>query len=239
MHYSSEVEYILISDMDDTLTGNSEAILEFNEIMSNNRSRFYLVYSSGRFKDSLLSVIEEEGLIEPDALISNVGTEIFYAPDWEPDEEWRTRVKAEWDKNRIQEKLKRFPVEPQPHPKEFTASYYVDEENQSSVADIRRELEAIPVKVIHTKGRNLDILPENAGKGNAAIYLRSIMKLPLICCGDSENDREMLEVADFSILVGNAVNSVKAELSGLKDVYIADGENAAGVIEGLKSIGVI
>ena len=239
MHYSSEAEYLLISDVDDTLTGDREAIKEYNYIISEKRSEFYLVYSSGRFRDSLISVIEEEGLIEPDALISNVGTEIFYAPEWKPDGKWRDRVGSGWDKNRIEERLKDYPVEKQPHPKEFTASYYVDEENQSAVKDIRDELKDLPVMVIHTKGKNLDILPQNAGKGKAALYLREITGLPLICCGDSENDREMLEIADFSILVGNAVSSLRKELSDLEHVYIARNKNAAGVIEGLKSIGVL
>ena len=83
------MRYILISDLDGTLTGDKEGIALFNKIMCSNKERFYLVYSSGRFKESILSVIEKEKLTLPNAIISNVGTEIYYSPYWGEDEEWK------------------------------------------------------------------------------------------------------------------------------------------------------
>ncbi|MBU1428200.1 HAD family hydrolase, partial [bacterium] len=82
------MEYVLVSDIDETLTGDEEGIRQFNKIMLANREKFYLVYSSGRFKESILSVIEKERLIQPDVIISNMGTEIYYAPNWGIDKEW-------------------------------------------------------------------------------------------------------------------------------------------------------
>ncbi|MDH5794039.1 MAG: HAD family hydrolase, partial [Candidatus Bathyarchaeota archaeon] len=68
-------------------------------------------------------------------------------------------------------------------------------------------------KVIHTKKQFLEIVPENAGKGNAAKHIGNKMKLPIICCGDSENDEDMLKKSNYGILVGNAPIDLKKKLS--------------------------
>lgn len=231
------MEYILISDLDDTLIGNEKNLKKFKDILSSVRDKFFLVYSSGRFKGSLLSAVEENGLIQPDAVICNVGTEIYYNPSWKEDKNWEKLIGKNWKKKEIVSILKNFPVEPQPYEKKFTASYYVEKE--SVVNQIKEELKNYELKIIHTKGHSLDIIPEKAGKGNAAKYLQKQKGLPTICSGDSENDIDMLTKCDFSILVGNAEKNVKEKLSKYKNIYQAKAEYASGVVEGLCSFQVI
>jgi sucrose-6F-phosphate phosphohydrolase len=226
------MNYILISDLDDTLIGNDESLQKLNHIISSVRERFFLVYSSGRFKESMFAVIEENGLLQPDAIISNVGTEIYYSPQWQEDNSWEKLIGKDWQKEDIVSLLKKFPVEPQPYHKRFTASYYA--EDASVVKEIRKNLKNYKVQVIHTKGRLLDIIPQKAGKGNAARYLKKKKALPTICSGDSENDIDMLTKCDFSILVGNAEERVKNRLSKYDKIYQATSEYASGVLEGLR-----
>ena len=231
------MDYIFISDLDDTLIGNHKSLQKFNDVMSGMRDKFFLVYSSGRFKGSLLSAVEENGLIQSDAIICNVGTEIYYAPSWNQDRGWEKMLREKWKKDGIVSILQNFPVEPQPYDKKFTASYYVEDE--SIVEQIKEALKNFEVKVIHTKGHLLDIIPKKAGKGNAARFIQKSKKLPTICSGDSENDIDMLTKCDSSILVGNAEKKVKEQLSTNKKVYQAKEEYALGVLEGLRSFQVI
>ena len=231
------MDYILISDLDDTLIGNDKSLQKFNYVMSSLRDKFFLVYSSGRFKGSLLKAVEENGLIQSDAIICNVGTEIYYASSWNKDKKWEKILRENWEKEEIVSILQNFPVEPQPYDKKFTASYYVKDE--SIVEKIRKALKNFEVKVIHTKGHLLDIIPKKAGKGNAARFIQKSKKLPTICSGDSENDIDMLTKCDSSILVGNAEENVKQQLSTNKKVYQAKEEYALGVLEGLKSFQVM
>lgn len=231
------MNYILISDLDDTLIGNDESLRKFNDVMTSLRDKFFLVYSSGRFKGSLLSAVEENGLIQPDAIICNVGTEIYYSPSWQEDKKWENFIEKNWEKDKILSVLNDLPIELQPYDKKFTASYYVKDE--SVVKEIRERLKDYPVKIIHTKGHSLDIIPKKAGKGNAAKYLQKNKSLSTICSGDSENDIDMLKKCDFSILVGNAEENVKKQLSGYDKIYQAKTDHASGVIEGLHSLQVI
>jgi len=256
------MEYVLVSDLDETLTGDKEGILQFNKIMLSNRKKFYLVYSSGRFKESILSVIEKEKLIQPDAIISNVGTEIYYAPNWDLDKEWEKIIGKNWNKGEITSILSRFYLQIQPYEKKFVIPYYIEEE--SIAKKVRETLKGHRVKVICTRSFQLqkmikapvispapvafslfseklylDIVPECAGKGNAAKYIRNKMSLPIICCGDAENDENMLKISNYGILVGNTSIRLKSKLSKFPNIYLARSYYAKGVIEGLKFYSII
>lgn len=233
------MEYLLVCDLDDTLTGDKDGIGVFNELVLSEKKKFYLVYSSGRFKNSMMSLLERERLIQSDAIISNVGTEIYYAPNWNIDKKWEEIIGKNWakTKERVFSILDKFDLQPQPYEKRFVISYYV--ENGVIVEEIKKILQGLEVKVIWTKNQCLDIIPKNAGKGNAAKFISNKLSLSIISCGDSENDVDMLEKSKYGILVGNAANNLKKELSKHSNIYTAKSCYAKGLIEGLKFYGII
>jgi len=231
------MKFLLVCDLDETLIGDKEGIMEFNAIVFSNKERFYLVYSSGRFKTSMISVIEKEKLIQPNAIVSNIGTEIYYAPNWNIDEKWKRIISKNWAKERAASILDKFNLKLQPYKKRFAIPYYT--ENEAMVGKIKEALQGYRVKVVYTKKQYLDIIPENAGKGSAAKYIGNRMNLPIICCGDSENDIDMLKKSKYGILVGNAPISLKRELSKCPNIYISNSYYAKGIIEGLESYNII
>jgi sucrose-phosphate synthase len=230
------MKYLLVCDLDDTLTGDKKGIKQFNDIIADSK-KFCLAYSSGRFKSSMTSLIVKVGLVKPDVIVANLGTEIYYAPNWNKDEEWEQIVKKGWNKEKIVSVLDGFNLQPQPYDKQFVLPYYSD--NESIVKEIKERLENCDAKVVHTRKQFLDIIPESAGKGNAARYVGDKMKLPIICCGDSENDSDMLKKSDYGILVGNAPAHLRKELSRHSRIYVAQSCCASGVIEGLIHHGFI
>jgi sucrose-6F-phosphate phosphohydrolase len=230
------MKYLLVCDLDDTLTGDKKGIREFNEIITASQ-KFCLAYSSGRFKSSMKSLMERITLVNPDIMIANLGTEIYYAPNWNKDEEWEKTFKKSWKKEKITSILEDFNLQRQPFDKEFVISYYTEDE--SKVKDIEEKMRTCNAKVIHTGKQFLDIIPEIAGKGNAAIYLGKKLELPVICCGDSENDIEMLEKSYYGILVGNAPIHLQKEMTRHPHVYGAESFHVMGVIEGLRHHGII
>ncbi|MFQ6056090.1 MAG: HAD-IIB family hydrolase [Methanosarcinales archaeon] len=233
------MKYLLVCDLDDTLTGDKDGIEVFNELVLSEKKKFYLVYSSGRFKNSMMSLLERERLIQPDSIISNVGTEIYYAPNRNICKEWEEIIGKNWakTKERVFSVLDNFDLQLQPYEKRFVISYYV--ENGAIVEEIRKILQGLEVKIVWTKNQCLDIIPKNAGKGNAAKFISNKLSLPIIGCGDSENDVDMLEKSKYGILVGNASNNLKKKLSKHSNIFIAKSSYAKGVIEGLKFYGII
>ncbi len=224
------MKYLLVCDLDDTLTGNKKAVIDFNHAIDS--KKFSLVYSSGRYKSSMISLIVRAGLVFPEVIIANIGTEIYYATKWDTDKQWEQEMGKNWDKERIISVLNSFGLQQQPYEKQFVVPYYADDE--SVVKQVKRKMKLCNAKVVHTGNRFLDVIPESAGKGNAAKYLGRTMGLPIVCCGDSENDEEMLRMSDYGILVGNAPDHLKAEMSKFDHVYVAESCNAQGVLEGLR-----
>jgi len=229
------MKYLLVCDLDDTLTGDKKGIRKFNEIITS--KKFCLAYSSGRYKASMTTLIVRAGLINPEFMIANLGTEIYCAPDWNKDEEWEKLIQKNWEKEKIASVIEEFDLQRQPYDKKFVIPYYT--EDKAKVKNIEAKIRACNAKVIHTGKQFLDIIPESAGKGNAAKYLGSKLELPIICCGDSENDEEMLEKSDYGILVGNAPIHLRKEMSKHSHVYVAEAFYVMGVIEGLKYHGII
>jgi HAD superfamily hydrolase (TIGR01484 family) len=170
-------------------------------------------------------------------MIANLGTEIYYASNWNKDEEWEKIIKKSWKKEKIASVLEDFGLQRQPYDKDFVIPYYTEDE--AKVKEIEEKMRDYNSKVIHTGKQFLDIIPESAGKGNAAKFLGSKLELPIICCGDSENDEEMLEKSDYGILVGNAPVHLRTEMSKHSQVYVAGSFYVMGVIEGLRHHGII
>ena len=69
--------------------------------------------------------------------------------------------------------------------------------------------------IIHAGGgeADIEITPENAGKGTALAYLAQYLGLEreqVMAMGDAENDLSMLEYAEHSVAMANASDEVKA-----------------------------
>ena len=98
-------------------------------------------------------------------------------------------------------------------------------------------------RVIWSSTRDLDIVPTEAGKGNAIKFIVDYFDLSsrtVIVAGDSGNDRTMFDEFPKGIVVGNA----QPELKRLKEenppeVYFAQSCCAAAVMEGLQHFGLI
>jgi sucrose-phosphate synthase len=118
----------------------------------------------------------------------------------------------------------------------FKISYYINEE--TDIEEIKERLNRINqrVKMIVSKNKDLDILPERSGKGKAIEFLiekfnRS--KDSIIVAGDSGNDEDMLTIGTPAIVVSNHSEELK-KLKGKERIYFAEKEYADGILEGLK-----
>ena len=69
------------------------------------------------------------------------------------------------------------------------------------------------IKITSSIPTDLEINAVNAGKGLALLRLANslgIKKSEIMACGDSENDIEMLEIAEIGVAMNNADEKVKA-----------------------------
>ncbi|MFQ5408818.1 MAG: HAD-IIB family hydrolase [Anaerolineales bacterium] len=235
--------WLLVSDVDDTLLGDDEALVKLTAALQAVRARLVLAYNSSRPCASLRrSLLEHPLLPQPDYLIGALGTEIEQGKDGPAFEACTRRLAAEWRRETIAALMERLGFEA--HADEFQtplkASYHVPGDDQHQYVLEQLDHRGVRVKVIFSGGKNLDIIPFGAGKGNAADYLRNMLDFSperVVVAGDSGNDREMFILPFKGIVVANAATELKA-LSDWR-IYHAQASHAAGVLEGLQHWGVL
>jgi len=247
---------MLASDIDNTLTGDREALDLLRVKIDEERKagRLFLALSTGRRLSQVLEGFEEEGIPRGDAVISQVGTEIYMPPfeeGQEPLDVWEDMLLQDFSREEAEsflEGIDGVEMQPEEFNTQLKVSCYLDsaEKPEEAVEEIRnRVLRAGGLyQVVWSSGRDLDIIPAAAGKGKAIRFLISFLELDpekIVVAGDSGNDRSMFDEFHYGIVVGNA----KPELIKMREersipgYYFAHKAYAAGVHEGLSHFGLL
>lgn len=180
--------YCIVSDLDHTMVDHHDT--QFTSLLAFNRlwtSKFahdsLLVFSTGRSLELYKQLRTEAPMLTPDLLICSVGTEIYHTTEQglELDDEWLAELEKGWDRPQITSIVSSFVEftpqsgsEQRPH----KVSYYLDPkegELGAAVVDrLRTQLADahISCKVIHSGGRDVDVLPACASKGLALQFLQ-------------------------------------------------------------------
>jgi hypothetical protein len=110
------------------------------------------------------------------------------------------------------------------------------------IVSTKRTYETTILKIINEAKLNVNIeynrdslmiLPPGIDKGKGvlrALLLLGVPKGGLACIGDAENDVALFRIADVSVAVANAVNSLKKQAD-----IICDSSHGEGVVEFVKS----
>jgi sucrose-6F-phosphate phosphohydrolase len=231
----------LITDIDGTLLGNPEGLESLNRHLTEHRKSFFLVYATGRDLAEYEAVSKPSGLLEPDALILNTGSDIYEknTHKYKLDSEWHRHLEPGWDLGRIDAFMRNTGlIIPQNKSHPFKLSYFLTGPVPDSIEEDLKDqflAEGMKAHPVSSMGTYLDIMPAHCNKGEAAIYLikkHGIKPKDVIVAGDSENDYELFARFDRGILVANAQERLISKLYG-RNHYRAKNGHAAGVLEGL------
>jgi sucrose-phosphate synthase len=221
---------IIISDIDNTLLGDTKALGEFINYLEKNRDCISFGIATGRHLESAIAVLEEWQVPTPDFFITSVGSQIHNVAK-EADENWLKHINYCWKPDKIRDYLSQFKglsLQADINQGEFKISYFADQNFE------KLEL-PYAANVIYSHGEFLDILPVRASKGLAVRHLAQSMGLPMtqvMVAGDSGNDEEMLTNEGFGIVVGNYSKELE-KLKNKKGIYFAKSHYAAGILEGI------
>lgn len=228
---------LLVSDLDGTLLGDAGATARFRAWFADHRDRWRLAFATGRTLGSVMDLVRTGEMVAPDAIISDVGTEIHDPaggrwPDWPPHD-------PAWDVERVAQAVGGIPgIRPQPDEVQtpIKASYHAVDLSDATLAEIRDRLTAagLATTLVYSSGRDLDVLPAWGGKARATRFLADALGFDLddvVVSGDSGNDRDMLESGALAIVVGNAGPEL-GDLAGER-IYRARAASADGVLEGI------
>jgi len=247
----AQLDSLLLTDIDNTLLGDDEALERLKEVIAANRGRMGFGVASGRSPELIAEVLGEHGIEELDVIIASVGSEIYYGAGMQSDKGYAAKLRSKWRPERVHQAMEQLDfVRLQAGPftqREFKISYDLDDEvdAEEALRQVREALNAAkaPHTLIFSHGSFLDILPQTASKGKAVRYLSGKWNIPLqrfATAGDSGNDIDMLQGATSGIVVGNYCEELEPlrKAKGTR-VYFAEAHYAAGIIEGLAHYGLI
>jgi sucrose-6F-phosphate phosphohydrolase len=251
-----KVPWVLASDIDNTLTGDADALKRLAKQIDalREQQKLVLFLTTGRTLNEVVTGFQKEGIPQADAIISQVGTEIYlppFSPQTKPLARWNQFLRQHFSREEADAFLSDIEgaeVQPERYNTPLKVSYFLDKTpNPEQAAELvkRRVAEAENgYQVIWSSGTHLDILPADAGKGKAIRFLIDYLSLApqqVITAGDSGNDLTMMEEFGTGIIVGNAQPELKAltHTSRQATYYLAKESYAAGVEEGLHHFGVL
>ena len=124
--------FLFVTDLDNTFVGDDDALRELEQLLSKHRQEHStkIVYATGRSPVLYQELKKERNLMEPDALVLSVGTEIYLDQKDTPDTDWSEKLSQGWNREVVLSKTADFSeVKPQPDTEqgEFKVSVFLEE----------------------------------------------------------------------------------------------------------------
>lgn len=229
--------WLLATDVDDTLVSEGDDLDGFVSAIA--AAPLTVVLNSSRpVADVARTAAGFPGGLRVAGIIGALGTEITL--DGHDTTDWPRRF-AGFDTAAVAAALRPYGAEP--HPDRYQAAHkasFAVAPERWAAAEAAVGALGFPVRVITSGSSNFDVIPAAAGKGAAVRYVADRLGVPeerVITAGDSENDADALAVGR-GIVVGNATPGLLRLLEG-RPVVHASAPGAAGIVEGLETIGVL
>jgi sucrose-phosphate synthase len=246
----AELDCLLITDIDNTLLGDDEALARLVALLRARKDRIGVGIASGRYLEAAVEVLRSHGIENLDVAITSVGTEIYYGTDLKFDKGWASHLRVKWRPDRVREALTQLPFlslqKDEKTQREFKISYDLDDsvppdEALPAIYDALSKARCAHT-LIFSHGTYVDVLPHRASKGKAVRYLSTKWNIPIermVTAGDSGNDRDMLVGDTSGIVVGNYADELEDLKRSTHRVYFAKGHYAGGIIEGMQHFGFL
>ena len=236
-----QVDRLVIADIDNTLTGDDEAMQTFFRLIEEAEANVGFGIATGRCYEDVLRLMAAHRIPQPEVLITSVGTEIYYGKNYTMDKSWQQHINFRWEPSRVREVLdavEGLHVQVDNEQSAFKVSYQVDRDRAPRLPALKRILRenGIRANAILSLGMFLDVIPCRAGSGASIRHMAFKWGFPLhhiLIAGDSGNDQEMLAGNTLGVVVGNYSPELE-KLRKYPRVYFAKGCHAAGIVEGIR-----
>lgn len=231
----------IFTDLDQNLLGDPESLAEFVRVVREHRKCASFGIATGRSLESALKIMRRYGIPMPDVLITSLGTEIHFAPEYSMDKAWTRHIDHLWTPSTVRAILDELPGlkrQPKEDQGRFKVSYYIDPQVAPSLEEINRLLHQgdQTVNVTLSFGQFLDVLPVRASKGFAVRWFADQWGIPLehiLAAGGSGADEDMMRGNTLAVVVANRHNDELRALAEVERIYFAQAGYARGILEAI------
>jgi sucrose-phosphate synthase len=233
------MDRLLVTDVDDTLTGDDEALTTLLERLETTDANVGFGIATGRTLDESLALMNELGVRVPDVLITAAGSELHYGTHLLPDRSWERQIRYRWDRDEVERVVGAIPGLERVAQAEtkYRLRYRLDPRRAPNLREIRRRVrqKGLRVTTILDHEIYLDVVPVRASPGLAIRFFCFKWNLEpqrLLVAGDSGNDWDMLSGDTLGVVVSNHTPELE-RLRGRPRVHFAESPHARGILEGI------
>lgn len=227
---------LLATDLDGTfLGGKSIDKLKLYRLIREEQG-IRLAFVTGRGMESVLHLLDDSIIPNPDFILCDVGATILNGRTLEPIQPIQSQIESKWPGSlTIRRKLRKVPgLEFQKVPQQRRCSYYYEE--STDIGKIREMVAEYGCDVLLSAGRYLDILPGGVNKGSTLkqlVRMSGVDPDEVLVAGDTLNDLSLYETGYKGVVVGSAEPAVYKATRDIPTVFRASGPGAGGILEAL------
>ncbi|MDX2207204.1 MAG: glucosylglycerol-phosphate synthase [Gemmatimonadales bacterium] len=229
---------LLATDLDGTFLGGRQAdrLALYRAIRAASDMR--LVFVTGRGVESVIPLLGDALVPDPEFIIADVGATIVATDGLRPVDPIQWEIDSTWVGTEIVlEAIGEIEgLERQPVPQERRVSFHAS--RVEVIDEVRRRLQDLPVDLLHSADRYLDVLPRGVNKGSTLMRLVEQLRIPgerVLVAGDTINDLSLFETGYHGVVVGQSEAALVNATAGSKRVLRAATPGAGGILEALRA----
>ena len=228
---------LLATDLDGTfLGGKSLHKQQLYRIIRKNPG-IRLVFVTGRGLESVIPLLNDPIIPNPDFIICDVGATIVNGHTLDAVDAIQGEIEKKWPGAiNIQKHFDGVDwLRYQEVPQQRRCSFFL--KDTSLLPQAKELADDINCDILYSAGKFLDILPKGVNKGSSLIKLidhLQIDKDDVLVAGDTLNDLAMYECGFKGVTVGLSEQALLNATQDMKNVYHAETPGAGGIIEAMK-----
>ncbi|MFC3606526.1 glucosylglycerol-phosphate synthase [Stutzerimonas tarimensis] len=236
---------LLATDLDGTfLSGDPQDRLSLYQTITAHPD-IQLAYVTGRSLETVLPLLADPTLPQPDYIIADVGASLYHGETLQPIQPIQQQIDACWPgETQVASALLEFPdMERQDVPQSRRCSYYCSPERAADPR-LKEIADALDCDLLYSADLYLDFLPRGVNKGSSLMRLVETLGIDpeqVLVAGDTLNDLSMLTSGLKGVCVGQSepglLESTRSHTSAR--VFHADSPGCGGIIQGFSHFGFL
>ena len=240
---------LFATDLEDTLLGEVAAARHFREVWESldPEQRPLLVYNSGRSVRDIQWLVLERRIPKAEFIIGGIGTEVHDPIDPNCSAEFHASISKSWEPARVEAIVHELPgvrLQPEEFLNPCKRSWYWPRASSGELARLEARFReaGLRVTMVYSDSVFLDVIPGDAGKGNALAWVCrriGVQLADVLVAGAGANNCSMFALPGVrGVVVGNASSELFASSSPFSPMITRE-SNANGVLAALSHFGVV
>lgn len=233
---------LLATDLDGTfLAGNPDHRLKLYQLISAH-PEIDLVFVTGRGLESVLPLLSDPTIPQPDYIICDVGCTVVHGDSQQAIHPIQGEIDELWPgQQTVEDAISSFAgLQRQEVPQERRVSYFCDGEFVSD--QLRSAAESLSCEILFSAGKYLDILPKGVNKGSTLTRLVEHLGVDpetVLVAGDTLNDLSMYQQVFKGVCVGASESGLLEATEHQARVYHAEAPGCGGILEAFEHFGYL